>query len=66
MSGSVKLAIYLFLTVLVLFFVVQAVKYVLGIFSFLVPIVLVVAVVAVLLTVVSRRALGGGRRRILP
>ncbi len=66
MSGSVKLAIYLFLTVLGLFLVVQLVKTVLTIVSFLVPVLAIGGLAVLIFAVVNRKGIGPGRRRILP
>jgi hypothetical protein len=66
MSGSVKLAVYLFATVLALFFVWQLVKTVLALVSILVPILAVGGVVVLAFAVANRRGIGPGKRRILP
>jgi hypothetical protein len=66
MSGSVKLAIYLFATVLALFFVWQVVRTVLAIVGLLVPILAVGGVVVLVFAVANRKGIGPGKRRFLP
>ncbi len=66
MSGSAKLALYLFGTVLGLFLLLQLVRTVLHLMAFLVPIVAIAGVAVLVFAVVNRKGIGPGRRRILP
>jgi hypothetical protein len=63
MSGSLKLALYILIGVVAAYI---GIKLVLGLLSsllsLLIPVAILAAVVFVIYTVVSRKALGGGRR----
>jgi hypothetical protein len=61
MSGSLKLGLYILLAVIVGWF---AVKIILGLVSWLLPILIVGAIVLVVVGIVSQKALGGGRRTL--
>ncbi|HWD40738.1 MAG TPA: hypothetical protein VG944_17960 [Fimbriimonas sp.] len=63
MSGSIKLAFYIFAAVLTVYVAIRVVKLVVSLF---VPVVAVIGIAALLYVVVNRKALGPGGRRILP
>lgn len=61
MSGSTKLGLYILLAVVIGFF---AVKMVFAIFASLLPILILVGLGLLVVGVVSRKALAGGRRTL--
>ena len=61
MSGSLKLGLYILLTVILGWFVF---KVVVGLVAWLLPILIVGAVVLVIVGLVSQKALGGNRRTL--